>query len=133
MMMMIDHRNHFQNKTGDLAFSVGDLEVIGSQSLQQVWLADHSIDIDIHDNLCEFLVFQLSRSIHIESIVKCFHFMLFEVAPKLIHSVFETIIVAHSRIAQVEERKRLFGSLPLVGLAIALLTDFLIQHQLELF
>lgn len=61
-----------------------NLKIVGSQSLQQIRLRLHPVDIDAHQHFRKLFVIQSPRAIDIIFHEQSFDFVRFEIAPEFI-------------------------------------------------
>lgn len=111
---------------------MGNFEVVGAEGGEEVGLFGHSADVQIHDHLGKLLILEDSVLVEVVLVEEGSDFVVLEVAAELVQGSFELVVVCLPGVLQVVERNGFLGSLPLVGLSVALLPYLLVQRELYL-
>lgn len=97
--------------------SMGHCKVVRSHfGLEEIWLWDHSIDVDFHNILHKLLIVQ--GPIGSVLIKEDSHLILLEAAAKLVQTFLESSKFSISGISQIEIGQGFLSCLPFVGLAV---------------
>ncbi|CAM5999034.1 unnamed protein product [Sphagnum balticum] len=100
-------------------------------SRQQVWLAHHPVNVQIHDRLRKLLVVKQPVTVAVVFSEERSYFLSLKVAPEFVERPAEGLEVDSLGILQVEVGDGLFGSFPFVSLAVALLPNFFEEGVLD--
>ncbi len=96
--------------------------------LEEVGLRNHPVYVDLHNFLHEGLVVQRpSLRVLVEQHLRL---VVLEVAPELVQAPLEVLKADEPSICEVEIGEGLLARLPLVGLAVALQPDLLVEGVL---